>query len=205
MKEVNISKWNRKEIYEYFSTVDYPFYSITMPIKVTKVKQISKTMNIPFYHLMIWLTTKAINCVPALTMRIENGKLMQYDITHPSYTSMKKGEEVFKIITLDWVQEIINFSKCASIKEETQSTLFSEKTSKPVIYFSCLPWFDFCSLTNERNFDKDDCVPRITFSKYYDENKELYLHLSIDVNHRTVDGLHIGMFKENLDNLIKNI
>ena len=42
MKVIDQNTWDRKEIFDLFSAADYPFYSITIPVDMTKVKEVSK-------------------------------------------------------------------------------------------------------------------------------------------------------------------
>lgn len=204
MKQVDLDKWNRKEIYEMFSKIDYPFYSVTIPVDVTNVRQVSKREGVSFYFLMIWLCTKAVNSVPEFNMRIRDNKIYQLNQTEPSFTVMKKGDEHFVIVTTQWEKEWKEFCCNAESKSMQQVSLFGQHNyTDELIYFSCTPWFDFTALTNERNFDKNDTIPRIAWGKYYNENDRLMLHLSIDVNHRTIDGLHIAKFKDAVDGEIK--
>lgn len=206
MKQINIDSWHRREIYEMFSKVDYPFYSVTIPVDVTNVKQVSKREGVSFYFLMIWLCTKAVNAIPEFKMRIREDHIYQLDQTEPSFTVMKKDEEHFIIVTTPWEQKWQDFCNKAESKSLQQVSLFGEHPyTDELIYFSCTPWFDFTALTNERNFDKNDTIPRIAWGKYYDEKERLMLHLSLDVNHRTIDGLHIGKFKDILDKEIKSL
>lgn len=200
MEKINIETWKRREIYELFSKTDYPFYSVTIPVDVTQVKAASVDRKLSFYHLMIWVCTKAVNSVPALNMRIRNNEVYRLNQTHPSFTSMQKGDEHFVIISMPWAENPEDFCKEAERRAMEQKTLFSGSgNTEESIYFSCAPWFDFTALTNEHNFDKDDTIPRIAWGKYYKENDRLMVHISIDVNHRTVDGIHLGQFKEALD------
>lgn len=67
-----------------------------------------------------------------------------------------------------------------------------------LIYFTCLPWVELTALTNERNFDPDDTVPRIAWGKYRDEDGVKRLQMSLELNHRFMDGIHIGKFYETL-------
>ena len=61
---------------------------------------------------------------------------------------------------------------------------------------------DITALTNERDFDRDDSVPRIAWGRYTEENGKKTLGLSLEVNHRLIDGLHIGRFAQELERLI---
>ena len=63
---------------------------------------------------------------------------------------------------------------------------------------SCTPWFDLTGCTNERDFDKDDNIPRITWGRYAEANGRKTLGMSVEVNHRFIDGLHLGKFYEKL-------
>ncbi len=139
--QLDLSTWPRRDIYKLFSKCDSPFYSVTIPIDVTQVKKAAKTWGLSFYHLMIWLCTRAVNSVPEFLLRIRGQNIVQLEQTHPSFTSLKPGAE-------------------------TQTTFIQqEKETDCLIYFSCTPWFDFTALTNEHNFDKDDTIPRIAWGK----------------------------------------
>ena len=69
-----------------------------------------------------------------------------------------------------------------------------------LIYFSCLPWMDVTAVTNERELlapnARDDSIPRICWGKYTLGNDRVYLGISVEVNHRLIDGVHIGHFAE---------
>ncbi len=60
-------------------------------------------------------------------------------------------------------------------------------------------------MTNERDFDPDDSVPRIAWGKYAEEGGRQRLQMSLELNHRFVDGLHIGRFYEILSKMIETL
>ena len=98
---------------------------------------------------------------------------------------------------------------CRAAKERSEAqTSFVETTSETddLIYISCLPWFDLTCCTNERQIDVNDAIPRITWGKYVrQENGRETLGLSIEVNHRLIDGVHLGRFYESLQNKINEL
>ena len=65
------------------------------------------------------------------------------------------------------------------------------------------------ALTNERDLTapgaRDDSVPHIAWGKYTEKGGRLTLGISIEVNHRLIDGLHIGRFAEELTRLIDEL
>ena len=200
MKVIDQNTWDRKEIFDLFSAADYPFYSITIPVDMTKVKEVSKNKGISFYYLMIWVCTKAVNSVPNFLLRVRDGQVVMLDQTNPSFTYLKKGSELFQIITMPWEEDYMEFCRHAKERSEAQTGfLDQEKETDELIYFSCTPWFDFTALTNEHKLDKDDTVPHLAWGRYYEEQGRLMVHLSVEVNHRTVDGFHVGKLKECID------
>ena len=51
----------------------------------------------------------------------------------------------------------------------------------------------------------DDAIPRITWGKYVRQDDRETLGLSIEVNHRFVDGVHLGRFYEALQQKINDL
>lgn len=200
MKIIDKNSWNRKEIFDRFSNFDYPFYSITIPVDVTNVKKVSKSNQISFYYLMVWICTKAINSIEEFRLRIRGNQIVCLDQTNPSFTDSRKNEELFHIVTMPWEEDAVSFCKKARKKSENQDIFINDNTeSDELIYFTCTPWFDFTSLTNEHAFDKNDLIPRLAWGKYYEEKNRLFVHMSIEVNHRMIDGKHLGLLKDAID------
>ena len=125
----------------------------------------------------------------------------------PSCTVLRPGGEAFRIISLPAGENPADFCRRAGALAQTQTALYDEKTEgrDDLIYFSCLPWLPVLSLTNERHVDPDDCIPRVGWGKYQMQNGRLILPICLEVNHKTVDGLHIGRLYEYLQNTIDNL
>ena len=87
------------------------------------------------------------------------------------------------------------------------TTFFSEyrPEGEAWIYFSCIPWIDMTCVTNERDFDPDDTVPRISWGRYTEHEGRKTLNLSLEISHRFIDGYHIGQFEKRLTALIAEL
>ena len=48
-KEIDITNWNRKEHFEFFSAFDEPFFGITTPIECSIAIEKAKAIQIPFW------------------------------------------------------------------------------------------------------------------------------------------------------------
>jgi len=206
MKAVDLNTWARRAIYEHFSTVSWPFYAITLSIDVTRLRAVARQRGVSFYYAMIWACTHACNAIPEFRYRICDGVLMDMERTNPSFTVMRQGEQAFRIITMPWHEDLDTFCRQASERAERQTQFLNiEVESQSLIYFSCTPWFDFTSMTNERNLDTDDLIPRLSWGKFYDQDGRTMVHLALDVNHRTIDGWHIAQFKQHLEELFNQL
>lgn len=210
MQELNLKTWKRRETYEYFSKISNPFYMTTFRQDVTKLYKYAKKHNLSFYSTMIWACTQAINLTDAFKLTLRNGKLIILEQRNPSFTSLRAGEEEFFIVTLNHNQNLETFCKeAAELTKNQQNFINHQKESDSLIYFSCLPWIELTALTNERDMSSEnalnDSIPRIAWGKFADENGKKKLELSIEVNHRFIDGVHIGQFALNLEKIINEL
>ena len=212
MHRIKIDKktWERREIFDFFSPASNPFYMVTFKQNVTKLQRYVKKHNISFYYAMIYLCTEAINSVEAFSYLVEKDQIYKLEKRNPSFTDMKKGSELFHIVTMAIDDDIFEFCRNAQNKSMEQVEFISmQKESDDLIYFSCVPWIEMTALTNERDLSfpeaKDDAIPHIAWGKYVDVGGEKSLNISIEVNHRFIDGIHIGKFHEKLTELINGL
>ena len=200
---IDYARWPRRELFEFFSHVSNPFYSVTFKLDVTRVYEYAKAKGLSFYYALTWLVTKAINSVEAFRYAVIDGKVVLLPERLPSFTDMKDGSEQFHIVTRPAGDDIGAFCLEAKRRSMAQTEFIVASGEGPnLLYISCLPWVELTSLTNERDFDPDDAIPRIAWGKYRDIDGRKELGLSLELNHRFADGYHIGKFNEALCALI---
>ena len=200
---VDRAAWPRRELFDFFSPMSQPFFSVTFRQDVTRLYQFAKENRLSFYHSLVYLCTRAVNGVEAFRYALRGEDLVLFDQRIPSFTDLKPGAEQFRIVTLPMEEDIRAFCAAARAKSAAQTTFLDQEDSLDLIYFTCLPWVELTALTNERAFDPDDAVPRIAWGKYAQEGDRKGLHISLELNHRFVDGLHVGRFHEGLAALIE--
>lgn len=206
MNSLDIANWDRRQIYDFFSGISNPFYSITFRQDVTRLREYTKKNGISFYYALVWLCTEAINSIPEFHVGFKNDMLVVLSRREPSFTDLNPGSTNFHITTMQAGGDLREFcEKAHYISRNQKSFIDSSKESDELIFFSCLPWLDITGLTNEREFDPNDSVPRIAWGKYCEDNGKLTLGMSIEVNHKFVDGYHIGKFHEMLTKLIEEL
>lgn len=195
--------WSRKAVFDFFSSMSHPFYSVTFTVDVTNLYRFTKEQGVSFYYALIYLCTQAINRVDAFQYVLNDGALYRLNGRSPSFTDLKKGSEQFHIVTMPCTGDIEAFCRAAREKSDAQTEFIcTSAESDALLYFSCLPWLELTALTNERDFDRDDAIPRIAWGRYTEVGDRKKLNMSVEVNHRFIDGLHIGRFSETLAGLI---
>ena len=207
MNKLDYNAWPRREAYEFFSTISNPFYMVTFRADVTGLYDYTKARGLSFYMGMIWACTEAINGVEAFRIALREGELVVLDRRDPSFTDLKRGAEQFHIVTMAHIGDIDAFCREAVRRSAEQNTFIdAEKETDELIYYSCMPWVELTALTNERNLSApgalDDSIPRIAWGKYVEESGRKVLGLSMEVNHRFIDGVHIGRFAQWLEQCI---
>ncbi len=205
-KKIDPDLWDRKELFEFFSKMSQPFYSVTFTVDVTKLYNYVKYKGLSFYYALVYLCTEAVNDTEAFLYVLREGELYKIDRREPSFTDLKPGSEKFYIVTMPAGEHMEEFCFAARKKSGAQTDFIdgSQETDE-LIYFACLPWIELTALTNEREFCADDSVPRIAWGKYREENGSKKLQMSMELNHRFTDGVHVGKFYEALREKIERL
>ena len=160
IRDIDMNTWPRREIYDFFSPISNPFYSVTFTLDVTNLYRYVKERELSFYYALVYLCTRAVNRVEAFLYTIEDGKVRMYDKRQPSFTDLEKGSELFRVVFVPCEGSLDDFCRAAKAKSESQHFFFDPTAeTNDLIYFSCLPWMDVTGLTNERNLDPDDAIP----------------------------------------------
>lgn len=210
MKTIPYQQWERRPVYEFFSGMSNPFFSVSFRQDVTGLYRYVKAHDLSFYKGMIWACTEAVNGIAAFRTAMHEGVPVLLDRRDPSFTDMRRGREQFYIVTMDHLPEIDAFCREAS-RISVQQNVFIDlsRETDALIYYSCLPWIDLTGLTNERDLSApgalDDSIPRIAWGRYTEQDGRIMLGMSVEVNHRFIDGVQIGQFAQALSGLIGDL
>ena len=210
-RPVDMGSWSRKAVFDFYGGVSNPFYMVTFRQDVTDVYSFAKRNGLSFYLCLMHLVSRAVNQVEAFRYSVRDGELFLLDKRSPSFTDLAEGSDTFRIVTMpDLEDNIFAFCKTAEELRRNQTVFLNPAAeTDELIYISCLPWFDLTALTNERDLStketREDNIPRISWGKYVSCSRKKELGLSVEVNHRFIDGIHLGMFKKALDAMIRNL
>lgn len=204
MTVIDKNTWPRKAHFDLFSTMNFPFYNVAFPVDATNLRRYAREHGLSFYYTMVWSMTHAFNRVDAFLYKIRGEEIIRHDYLVPSFTDLHPGSELFHIVTLGAGDDPAEFCRRAKAESAAQTALIADHgfPDDQLIFTTCLPWFPVSTLTNERNIDPDDSTPRIGWGRYEEREGRLSLTLSLEVNHRLIDGLHLGQFHAALQDIL---
>lgn len=196
MKQIDVLTWERREAYDFFSQLKDPFWTASFTLDITEARQYARWHGCSLYLVLVWTLSNAVNKVENLRYAIKDGKPVLLDRRYPSYTDLHENSTQFHIVTVHENLDLPSFLQYASMHSNAQNTFMEmDKEGNDLIYLSCLPWLDLTHVESEGPEDKDDAVPRLTWGRYREENQRVYITLSMSVNHRFADGIHLAMFQ----------
>lgn len=206
MKTIDLETWNRKEHFNFFKRMDLPFYNVNVNIDVSGLKETSRKKNISLNCILIYLTMKAINNVENFRYRIRGDSVILHEKLNPSFAHLKSGDDLFRMITVDFSEDLNYFEK--KMKKEIENSKsyfdFSKLEGRDdFVFISVLPWIEFTGIDHTLSFKKEDTIPRITWGKIYNGFNGMILPYNIQVNHILVDGIHVNYFFKELSKEIR--
>lgn len=196
MQIIEKETWPRREVYEFFAGMSHPFYALTFPVDVTPLRAWCRERGLSFYAAMVYGVTKAMERTDAFLYKDRGGQIVKVDRLIPSFTDLHPGSEPFHIVTLEAGDCLADFCRQAKARSAAQTAFVTSGPWAPdeLVYFSCLPWFPLSAVTNERDTDPSDSIPRVTWGRWEEREGRTLLSLSLELNHRLLDGAHVGHF-----------
>ena len=195
MKYLDLETWNRKQHFEHFNRFADPYFAVVNDVDVTKAYQYSRETGISFFALYLYACMKGINAVENLRYRIQDDKIVIYDVIHASAT-ISREDNTFGCTFIDFSDDFEVFYKKLQEEKErvlNSTDLFPERNSDDCIHCSSIPWISF-SGHKEPFSGMKDSVPKLAFGKFSTKEGKLMMPVAISVNHALVDGYHVGLF-----------
>jgi len=192
----------RKELFEYFDSKTNPFIILTTKIDVTNVVKYCK-IHKNYYATIGYLICETVNEIDAFKYRKEDDKIYKYDELKINFTQMIDEDEI-SFFEIDKGKTYKSFIE--EFKKEQEKLINDKKVTiskeQGEIWVSCAPWYEFTSLVTP--YDKNVTIPQFTWGKFKEENGKFYTNLMIMVHHGFVDGNHIGILLNKLNDKINN-
>lgn len=201
---LDIEKWARKEHFKFFKQFEEPFFGVCVDVECTESYAKCKSQGVSFFLFYLHKCLVAANRVESFRYRIKDDSVIIYDKVFASPT-INRNDGTFGFAYFDYYEEFQVFSTEAKKEiERVQNSqgLFPAVSGENVIHCSTLPWINFKSVSHARSFTFKDSCPKVTFGKITEYNSVLTMPVSIHVHHALMDGIHVGQFIGEFQNLM---
>lgn len=204
--KLNIDTWVRKEHFNFFKNFEEPFYGVVVNIDCTAAYRFAKNNGVSFFLYYLHKSLSAANNIEPFKYRIYGDDVFVYDQINAGPT-IGRDNGTFGFSYMDFHRSFEDFETGAKKEiERVQSTttLFAPKLDDDIIHFSSLPWINFTSLSHARSFSFPDSCPKISFGKMTENDGKLTMPVSVHVHHALIDGLHVGQFIDQFQELMNS-
>ncbi|QQS42534.1 MAG: chloramphenicol acetyltransferase [Acidobacteriota bacterium] len=199
-REVDIESWNRRSAFEFFREFEDPFFNMTAPVDVTRLRSLCRESGYSFSIAALYCSQKALNGIEEFRMRLVDGRLLIFDLVEATQTLLLEDES-FGFCYFPWREELPDFDSVGKrqvVKYKELATFDVENDRLDLVYYSVIPWISFTSFKHASRFDREQTVPRIVFGKAFEEGGSVKMPVSVEANHMIMDGLHVGRYFERL-------
>lgn len=212
MKEIDINNWERLKNYEWFKKFSNSTYGMNVKMDVTKLVKHVKDNKESFFIDLLFIVLKGLNSVAEMRIRLINNEPVIYDDINPAFTVMTRAN-TYKNVRFNNCKDFKEFYRIAHecIENAKKDTDVSKDEYNPEncyneYYITCTPWVNFESVTHPIPDDKaSQCVPRICWGKYTENDGRYELTLNITVSHMFVDGLPLANVFNNIQDLLDRV
>ncbi len=193
---IEIYTWKRKEHFDLFSKMDYPFFNICADLDITTFYKYIKENSEPFFNSFLYVASKAANQIEEFRYRIREDGIYLHDIVNPSFTVMS-NDDLFSFCYSDYSDNYLVFKdrvRLSMDKVKEQGNL-NEEPRDDYLYITSLPWISFTSVSHPYSISKTDSIPRISWGKFKDNSDgSKTIPLSVCLHHGLADGFHAAKY-----------
>lgn len=206
MKFIELETWDRAMHYQVFRNSLQPQYCVTFDLDITHFLPKIKKKGYSFTFAFIYAVTKCANQIEEFRCRFVDGKPAIFETINTSFTYLKKGTELFKVVNVPMQTSMEQYVALAKQTEENQTEFFTVFAMGNDIYqFSPFPWISYSHISHTDSGKKDNATPLFDWGKFYEKNQRILLPFSVQVHHSFVDGIHIGKLAQILQEYLDTI
>jgi chloramphenicol O-acetyltransferase type A len=192
---IDLATWKRRLHFDLYRRIDYPFFSVTVEVDVTRLwRQCQADPAASFFLAGLFALLRATNASEPLRMRLRGEQVWLHDQVGTG-TPILKPDETFAFARFDPAPTYAAFRAAgeAAIRRARAAADLADVESEvdDVLYHSTLPWLRFTAFTNALG---KDSIPRVVFGKVSAEGSAFRMPVAVEVHHALVDGLDVARF-----------
>jgi chloramphenicol O-acetyltransferase type A len=207
MRIIDLDSWPRRRHFELFRGMDYPHFGLCADLEITAFQPVVHARGLSFTATAAYVLTRAANAVPEFRLRIRGDQVVEHTFVHPSFTVVNE-QDLFSFCTVPYRDELDDFLALAKERMsqvQAEPVLADEPGQDDLLFMTSMPWLSFTSVLHPIHMHPVDSVPRIAWGKFFTREKRIWMPVAVQVHHALMDGLHVGHFYEEAQNLFNNL
>lgn len=205
--KIDLENYPRRQHFEYFSSLQYPYVGVTNNVDVTGLVQFCKEHEYSFYLVFLHLVALAADSISELRQRIRGKEIVEYDKCPTSHVELLK-DGTYCYCTLHHympLEDYINYAESVRKECRENGSIEEDEDVEKMYFISTLPWLHYTSLI-QPVAGGEESNPRITWGKFEEDYRgRKQLPVTILAHHGLVDGIHIAQFYQNLEKQIQEL
>ena len=207
MKRIDMVTYPRRDHFEHFYGMAYPYVGVTVEVDVTDLLTLCREKGYSFYLMVLHAVALAADEVDEFRRRIDDGGIVEYDECPTSHTELKP-DGTYAYCTLHHhmpLAEYLQRAEAARAAARKSGSIEEENEVQSMYFISTLPWLHYTQLIQPVACG-DESNPRFTWGKYQ-QNAEgrMMMPLSVLVHHALADGVHITKFYDEFEKQMKHL
>ena len=201
IQTIQLETWQRRDHFLSYRGSDFPYIFITADLDVTRFHAFARRSSLSFYLAMVHAANAVANRIENFRYRIADGQPVIVDAIRPAFTHLQSGSEMFIIVEAEPDESIVEFCRRARLQAEQPLAghgLAAIKGRLDVIIYSSLPWVRYTQLMRPVVRIGHDSTPKISWGRFERQGNRLVMPLSLQVHHGLMDGYHLGLYYERL-------
>lgn len=204
-KKIDLSEYPRKQQFDYFNTLAYPYVGLTVNVDITEWLTQLRQKEHPFFLSFLYAVTRAANAIPEFRQRIVDGGIIEYQKCIPSYTvALENHSYCYCAVDCDKpFTEFLPYAIKAQEDAKQQAVLDDGEDALSLFFISTATNITYTSIVQPVP-QPADSNPRITWGRYFTQNNRVLIPVSLLCNHALMDAYQLGLFYENLEKELRS-
>ena len=201
---LDLREWKRGQMFYYFAKMAPTGYSLTVNLDVTEMLAALRSEKLKFFPAYLWLVTRTLNQQTEFKVAEKDGQVGFYDTLTPLYASFHEDDQTFSLMWTEYDESFPVFyqsyldgqKQCA----DNHGVLArpGEVPPENAYTVSCVPWISFQHFAVHSYENKPYYFPSVEAGKFFPQQDQILMPLSITCHHAATDGYHMKCFLDTL-------
>ena len=206
-RKIDLETWERRSTFEFFKDFEDPYFNITANLNVARLYDMCKSNDLAFSLAFLFYSLETANEIREFRRRMIGESVVEFDRVEATQTILNEDKTFsFSYYRLqDNVIEFVSEGRVSRDKYLSLKTFDVETDRLDLIYYSAFPWVSFTSFKHASRLNNRQTIPRMVFGKMFEENGSRKMPFSVEAHHAMMDGYHVGLYYETLQQKLNSL